>query len=333
MIGVGWLGNGFNFMFSDEVSVALKLGKPIVALESTIISHGLPYPQNLALATELEDIVRKEGAVPATIMLMNGKIHIGISKSELEVLASPSNKVQKVSRRDIAWVLSQKLVGATTVSATSLLAVKAGISIFATGGIGGVHRDGESTMDISADLNELGRTPITVVSAGVKSILDIGRTLEYLETQGVTVVGYQTDDFPAFFTSKSGFSCPCRLDTPEECAGLIYHNQLLQLNSGILIANPIPVESEADSAWIESCTQEAINELKTKNITGRDITPFLLKRVAVLTKGASLASNLALVKNNAKLAAKIAVALHDLKAKENSNIQKQEYETPCSLEA
>lgn len=292
----------------------MEFHRPIVALESTIISHGLPYPENIKLARELEEIVRASGAVPATIMLMKGHVHIGVSEEELQILARPESNVQKVSRRDIAHVLATGQTGATTVSATALLAAKVGISIFATGGIGGVHRDGHVTMDVSADLNELGRTPITVVSAGVKSILDIGRTLEYLETQGVTVVAFNTDNFPAFYTADSGHKAPCRLNTVEECARLILFNQVLSLNSGILIANPIPPESEADAKCVDLATQQALAEANEKNITGRDITPYLLKRIAELTKGASLAANLALVKNNARLAAEIAVEMKAIDA-------------------
>jgi len=286
--------------YTPEVKDAIQTLKPIVALESTIISHGLPYPQNQQVALELENIVRSEGAVPATIAIIGGKIRIGLSPEDLSILASPGNNVSKVSRRDIALVVSNGSIGATTVAATSLLAAKAGIHVFATGGIGGVHRGGQDTMDVSADLTELGRTPICVVSAGVKSILDIGRTLEYLETQGVTVVGYGTEDFPSFFTSSSGFKVPCRLNTAAECASLLYHNLALNLQSGIIIANPIPPEMAADGEQIDKCIQEALNEMEQKKITGRDITPFLLLRIAELTKGKSLEANLALVKNNAK---------------------------------
>eukprot|EP01126_Amoeba_proteus_P065527 TRINITY_DN9335_c0_g1_i10.p1 TRINITY_DN9335_c0_g1~~TRINITY_DN9335_c0_g1_i10.p1 ORF type:complete len:297 (-),score=65.06 TRINITY_DN9335_c0_g1_i10:42-932(-) len=259
------------FRFSDEVREALASNGPIVALESTIISHGLPYPENEKLALELESIVRSKGAVPATIALIGGKVLVGLTEADLHLLADPSNNVQKVSRRDIAFVLSQRLIGATTVASTSLLAAKAGIRVFATGGIGGVHREGHKTMDISADLTELGRTEIAVVSAGVKSILDIGRTLEYLETQGVTVVGYGTDEFPAFFTARSGFTAPCRLDTAEQCANLIHHNLLLNLSSGIIIANPIPSHLAADGEQVEKAISVALTEVEEKKILGRDV--------------------------------------------------------------
>uniref|UniRef100_A0A6B2LAY7 Pseudouridine-5'-phosphate glycosidase n=1 Tax=Arcella intermedia TaxID=1963864 RepID=A0A6B2LAY7_9EUKA len=291
----------------------MELGQAVVALESTLISHGLPWPENQQIAVELEDIVRREGAVPATIAIMHGKIKVGLSPSELELLAKMGEKVWKVSRRDVALVLAQGTIGATTVSATSLIAAKCGIHLFATGGIGGVHRDGHITMDISADLTELGRTPICVVSAGIKSILDIGRTLEYLETQGVTVVGYGTDAYPSFFTEKSGFKAPCRLNTPQQCANLVYHNLALQLNSGILISVPIPRESAADGMMVEEAIVTALKETEQKNIIGREITPYILKRVAHLTGGISLEANLSLIRNNVKVASQIAIALADMK--------------------
>jgi len=296
-------------VLTTEVKEALAKGQPVVALESTLISHGLPWPENKKIGLELEEIVRNEGATPATIAIMDGKIRIGLSEADLDKLATPTNSVQKVSRRDISVVLAKGQIGATTVAATSLLASMCGIHLFATGGIGGVHRDGHITMDVSADLTELGRTPIGVVSAGIKSILDIGRTLEYLETMGVTVASYGTDSFPSFYTVDSGFKSPCRLDTPLECATALFHNLNLNLNSGIIIANPIPKEFAAEGRMIEDAIQIALEETHSQGITGRDVTPYILKRVAVLTENKSLQSNLALIKNNAKLAAQIAVQL------------------------
>ncbi|KAI7725392.1 hypothetical protein M8C21_017617 [Ambrosia artemisiifolia] len=279
---------------SQDVTTALANGKAVVALESTIISHGMPYPQNFETAKEVEAIVREHGAVPATIAILQGIPCIGLSTEELERLAKLGTNARKISRRDIAHVVATRGSGGTTVSATMIFASMVGISIFVTGGIGGVHKNGESTMDISSDLTELGRTPITVISAGVKSILDIPRTLEYLETQGVSVVSYRTDDFPAFFSEKSG----CKV------------NRKLDLKSGILIAIPIPKEHSVSGNIIESAIQTALREASSdKEITGSAETPYLLSRVNELTGGASLESNIALVKNNAALGAKIAVAL------------------------
>jgi len=297
------------FSITPEVRKALENGEPVVALETTLISHGLPWPENFQIGQDLEKIVRDNGAIPATIAIIDGMIHIGLTLQQLEELAKLGEKVWKVSRRDIALVLSTKRMGATTVAATALLASKCGIHLFATGGVGGVHRDGHNTMDVSADLTELGRTQIAVVSAGIKSILDIGRTLEFLETQGVTVVGYGTDDYPSFFTEKSDFKAPCRLDTPLQCADLMYHNIALHLQSGVLISVPIPKEAAADGKEVEEAIQKALLETNEKNITGRDITPYILKRVAQLTQGKSLSANLSLIKNNAKIASLIAVEL------------------------
>ncbi|KAI3704220.1 hypothetical protein L1987_74436 [Smallanthus sonchifolius] len=294
---------------SQDVTTALANGKAVVALESTIISHGMPYPQNLETAKEVEAIVREKGAVPATIAILEGIPCIGLSTEELERLAKLGTNARKISRRDIAHVVATRSSGGTTVSATMIFASMVGISIFVTGGIGGVHKHGESTLDISSDLTELGRTPITVVSAGVKSILDIPRTLEYLETQGVSVVSYQTDDFPAFFSEKSGCKAPCQLDSPEDCARLIDVNRKLDLKSGILIAIPIPKEHSVSGNIIESAIQTALREASDKGITGSAETPYLLSRVNELTGGASLESNIALVKNNAALGAQIAVCL------------------------
>ncbi|KAA3458924.1 Pseudouridine-5'-phosphate glycosidase [Gossypium australe] len=276
---------------SAQVSQALSTGLPVVALESTIISHGMPYPQNLETAKEVEAIVRDNGAVPATIAILDGVPCIGLNLEQLERLARMGKSAQKTARRDIAYVVATKRNGATTVSATMFFAAMVGIPVFVTGGVGGVHRHGEHTMDISSDLTELGRTPVAVVSAGVKSILDIPRTLEYLETQGVCVAAYKTNEFPAFFTETSGCKVPCRLDSPEECARLIDANRKLNLGNGVLIAVPIAKEYSASGSLIESAIQQALTEAREKNITGNAETPFLLARVNEITGGASLASN------------------------------------------
>ncbi|XP_054778785.1 pseudouridine-5'-phosphate glycosidase isoform X3 [Prosopis cineraria] len=273
----------------------------------------MPYPKNVQTAKEVEAIVRENGAVPATIAILDGTPCIGLSTEELERLATLGNRAQKTARRDIAHVVASGGNGATTVSASMFLASMVNIPVFVTGGIGGVHRHGEHTMDISSDLTELGRTPVAVISAGVKSILDIPRTLEYLETQGVCVAAYKTNDFPAFFTESSGCKVPCRLDSPEECARLIEANRKLKLGTGILIGVPIPKEHSASGNIIESAIQRALQEAREKNITGNAETPFLLARVSELTGGASLASNMALVKNNALFGAKVAVALAHLR--------------------
>jgi pseudouridine-5'-phosphate glycosidase len=297
---------------SPEVSEALSRGDAVVALESTIISHGMPYPQNLETAKEVEAIVRTSGAVPATVAILDGIPCVGLSLEELERLAILGTRAQKTARRDIAQVVATRGNGATTVSATMFFASMVGILVFVTGGIGGVHRHGEHTMDVSSDLTELGRTPVAVISAGVKSILDIPRTLEYLETQGVCVAAYKTNDFPAFFTETSGCKVPCRVDSPEDCARLIDANMKLKLNTGILFAVPIPKEHSASGSTIESAIQRALKEARDKSITGNAETPFLLARVNELTGGASLAANIALVKNNALVGARIAVALAQL---------------------
>ncbi|XP_073301205.1 pseudouridine-5'-phosphate glycosidase isoform X2 [Primulina huaijiensis] len=300
---------------SSEVSEALSDGKAVVALESTIISHGMPYPQNLETAREVEAIVRQNEAIPATIAILDGIPCIGLCSEELERLAILGRKARKTARRDIAHVVATRGNGATTVSATMFFASMVGIPVFVTGGIGGVHRHGESTMDISSDLTELGRTPVAVVSAGVKSILDIPRTLEYLETQGVCVAGYKTNEFPAFFSETSGCKAPCRVDSPEDCARLIDSNMNLELGSGILIAVPIPREHSASGNKIESAIQKALMDAREQHVTGSAETPFLLARVNELTGGTSLASNIALVKNNARVGAQIAVSLAHLRQK------------------
>ncbi|XP_057954875.1 pseudouridine-5'-phosphate glycosidase [Malania oleifera] len=305
-------GYGALVKLSPDVSEALSRGHAVVALESTIISHGMPYPQNLETAKEMEAIVRENGAVPAIIAIIDGIPCIGLSVEELERFAKLGTKPQKTARRDIAYVVATRGNGATTVSATMFFASMVGIPVFVTGGIGGVHRHGEHTMDISSDLTEFGRTPVAVVSAGAKSILDIPKTLEYLETQGVCVAAYKTNDFPAFFTEKSGCKAPCRVDSPEDSARLIDANMKLKLGNGILIAVPIPKEQSASGSLIESTIQKALKEARDKNITGNAETPFVLRRVNELTGGASLAANIALVKNNALVGAKIAVALAQL---------------------
>ncbi|RAL47879.1 hypothetical protein DM860_011464 [Cuscuta australis] len=307
---------GFNdalIKISPKVSEALAHGRPVVALESTIITHGMPYPQNLETAKQVESIVRFNGAEPATIAILDGVPCVGLSKEELERLAFLGSKVRKTARRDIAHVVATRGNGATTVSATMFFASRVGIPIFVTGGVGGVHRHGENTMDVSSDLTELGRTPVAVISAGVKSILDIPRTLEYLETQGVCVAAYQTDEFPAFFTQASGCKAPCRVDTVEDCARLIDASSKLGLESGILIAVPIPKEHSSSGSLFESEIQRALLEAQDKNIIGNAETPFLLARVNELTGGASLASNVALVKNNACIGAQVAVVLAQLR--------------------
>lgn len=284
----------------------------VVALESTIISHGMPYPENVACAKELESIVRREGAVPATIAILNGVIHVGLNADQLELLGKLGPSCAKVSRRDLPYIVAQRKNGATTVSGTILIAQLVGIDIMATGGVGGVHRHGESTMDVSADLTELGKTKVLVVSAGIKSILDIGRTLEYLETQGVSVMAYQTDEFPAFFTRTSGVKAPLTLHTPTQAAQYLVALRQLNFHSGGILGVPIPEEAEADGAKIEAAIQQALKESEEQKIQGRYVTPFILKRVNELTKGASLKSNIELVKNNTRVASTIAVAYHKL---------------------
>ncbi|OAQ24895.1 Indigoidine synthase A family protein [Linnemannia elongata AG-77] len=293
--------------FSDEVKAALEQKKPLVALESTIISHGMPYPANFETAIAVEKVVRDNGAIPATIAILDGQIQIGLSQEQIRHLAKMGREAVKASRRDLAVVMAKKQTGATTVSATMLLAHRAGISVFATGGIGGVHRGYEETMDASADLTELGRTPVAVVCAGVKSILDIGRTLEFLETQGVTVATYgKTTDFPAFFTRTSGFQSMLNIETPKEAAELIAANHAIDLQSGIVIGVPIAKEDAMDDILVGEAINVAVKESSEQGIVGKESTPFLLKRVNELTGGNSLKSNIALVKQNASIAAKIA---------------------------
>lgn len=293
---------------SDEVKTALNENKPLVALESTIISHGMPYPQNYETAKHVENTVRENGAVPATIAILNGKIKIGLSEDDLQILSNSGN-ILKASRRDIPVIVSQKLNAATTVSATMICAALGGLKIFATGGIGGVHRKGNESFDISADLTELAQTNIAVVSAGVKSILDIGLTLEYLETLGVPVIGYGTEEFPAFYTRQSGFNVNYRLDTLQEIGSMIKTKWELGLNGGVIVANPIPQEYSMDKSVIDKAIEQALAKADSKGIKGKEVTPFLLAEIKNITGGSSLDSNIKLVLNNAKLAAQVAAYL------------------------
>lgn len=297
---------------SDEVKSALQEGKPVVALESTIISHGMPYPKNVQTALLVEKTVRENGAVPATIAIINGVCTVGCSNDEIEHLGKAGLSVTKTSRRDIPVVVAKGLDGATTVASTMILAAMAGIKVFATGGIGGVHRGAEKTMDISADLEELARTPVNVVCAGAKSILDLGLTLEYLETKGVAVIGYGANELPAFFTRKSGFKVPMRMDTPLEIASAIYAKDAMNLGGGMLVCNPIPEQYSMDADYIESVIEKAVDEANSLGVKGKDITPFLLDKIQKITGGESLESNIKLVLNNAALASKVASELSRL---------------------
>ncbi|MGG3210065.1 pseudouridine-5'-phosphate glycosidase [Geobacillus stearothermophilus] len=292
-------------VFSEEVAQAKAEKKPIVALESTIISHGMPYPENVQTAKDVERIIRDRGAVPATIAIIDGKIKIGLTDDELELLGT-SHDVEKVSRRDLPYVVAMKKHGATTVAGTMICAQMVGIRVFATGGIGGVHRGAEQTMDISADLQELSRTNVAVICAGAKSILDLGLTLEYLETHGVPVIGYQTDVLPAFYSRTSPFRVDYRLDSAEEIAQFIETKWKLGLNGGVVIANPVPKEEELEESYITAIIEQALKEAEKQHITGKAVTPFLLDHVKTLTGGKSLQANIALVKNNAALAADLA---------------------------
>jgi len=294
--------------FSPEVQSARAAGKPIVALESTIISHGMPYPQNVQTAREVEQVIRDAGAVPATIAIIDGRICIGLADEQLELLGQSKDAI-KVSRRDLAYVLSQKKLGATTVAATMICAQLAGIEVFVTGGIGGVHRGAETSFDISADLQELAQTGVAVVCAGVKSILDIGLTLEYLETHGVPVVSVGQAAFPAFFTRDSGFKADFQLDTPEEQARFIRTKWQLGLEGGVVVSNPVPEASAMKNEEIDAIIAQALREADEQGVKGKLVTPFLLARIKELTGGRSLATNIALVKNNALVGAKLAVAL------------------------
>ena len=295
---------------SAEVETALAEGVPVVALESTLISHGMPYPQNAETARAVEEIIRNEGAVPATVALLDGKICVGLDEAGLKRLATDPN-VAKASRRDLPYLLSQGKAGATTVAATMICADLAGIRVFATGGVGGVHRGGEASLDISADVQELARTGVAVVCAGAKSILDIGRTLEVLETLGVPVVGYRTDHFPAFYTRESGYGVDARVDTLAELADLLRTKWALGLAGGVLVANPVPAAVAMLLDTVQAATERALAEVGAQGLQGKAVTPFLLSRVAALTGGESLTTNIALVKHNAEVAAGLACALAD----------------------
>jgi pseudouridine-5'-phosphate glycosidase len=289
---------------TDEVRSALAEGLPVVALESTIISHGMPYPQNVAMATEVEQIIRDGGAVPATIAVLGGRPCVGLTADDLELLASDPN-VTKVSLRDLPYVIARGEHGATTVAATMRLAALAGIRTFVTGGLGGVHRGAQQTFDVSADLTELAQTDVAVISAGVKSILDIGLTLE---TLGVPVIGYGTDEFPAFFSRHSGFAAPMRSDSPAELAAIMHTKWDLGIRGGLNIANPIPEADEVPAEQIDSIIEQALRDMDAKGVKGKEATPFLLGRIVEITGGESLRANIALVKNNARLGAAVATA-------------------------
>ena len=294
---------------APEVAEALENGRPVVALESTIISHGMPYPKNVETAILVEKTIRDNGAVPATIAVIGGRLKAGLSREEIEYLGKAGRDVAKASRRDLAALVAAGRDGATTVTTTMIIAHMAGIDIFATGGIGGVHRGAETTMDISADLEELGSTPVMVVCAGAKSILDLGLTLEYLETKGVPVIGYGTDELPAFYTRQSGFGVDYRADSPAQLASMFSAQKELGMKGGMLVTNPIPEEYAMDKAVIDAAIEQALRESVEQGVHGKETTPFLLARVVELTGGSSLESNIQLVLNNATLAAKTAVEL------------------------
>ena len=294
--------------FSDNVRHALEADLPIVALESTIISHGMPYPENISTAKEVEKIITRHGAIPATIAIIEGKISIGLTETQMEFMAT-EKQIVKASRRDLPVLLTKKLHASTTVAATMICAHLAGIEVFVTGGIGGVHRNAVQTFDISADLQELARTNVAVISAGAKAILDLKLTTEYLETLGVPVLGYQTDEFPAFYTRTSGISVNSRVETPAEVADIIRTKWELGLDGGVLVGNPIPAEHSMHPEEMQHAIEVALNKAKQEEIEGKDVTPFLLDKIKDLTGGESLTANIALIKNNAHLGAQIAVAL------------------------
>ena len=294
-------------ILSKEVQEAIQKKKPIVALESTIISHGMPYPQNVHMANTVEEIIRKEGAVPATIAIMDGKIRVGLEPEDLEIMATSKN-VAKVSRRDLAMVIANKQLGATTVATTMICAHLAGIKFFVTGGIGGVHKGYEELMDVSADLEELAMTPVTVICAGAKSILDLPRTMEYLETKGVPVIGYETKVLPAFYTRESDVKLPHTINDPAKIAEFVHVKEDLNLGGGNLVVNPIPVEHQLAPDYINGIIEQAVAASVKDHIVGKDATPYLLAKIVELTEGKSLEANIQLVYNNAKLGAKIAVA-------------------------
>ena len=289
-----------------EVENALNSKQPIVALESTIISHGMPYPKNIETALMVEDTVRANNAIPATIAIIKGRLKVGLTKKEIEFLAT-NDEVRKISRRDLAITVSQKLSGSTTVASTMIIAHLAKIAVFATGGIGGVHRGAEKTLDISADLEELSRTNVCVVCAGPKSILDIGLTLEYLETKGVPIIGYKTSDLPAFYSSKSGFNVDYRVDSAFDISEILKTKWSLSINGGVLVTNPIPKTFELELTMMNEAINKAIIEAEKEKITGKEITPYLLSKVNEITQGKSLNANIKLIQNNAVLAAKIAI--------------------------
>jgi len=289
-----------------EVKNALNSKQPIVALESTIISHGMPYPKNIETALMVEDTVRANNAIPATIAIIKGRLKVGLTKKEIEFLAT-NDEVKKISRRDLAITVSQKLSGSTTVASTMIIAHLAKIAVFATGGIGGVHRGAEKTLDISADLEELSRTNVCVVCAGAKSILDIGLTLEYLETKGVPIIGYKTSDLPAFYSSKSGFNVDYRVDSAFDISEILKTKWSLSINGGVLITNPIPKTFELELTMMNKAINKAIIEAEKEKITGKEITPYLLSKVNEITQGKSLNANIKLIQNNAVLASKIAI--------------------------
>lgn len=297
---------------SPEVEEAVKNNKPVVALESTIISHGMPYPQNVETALNVEKIIRDNGAIPATTAIIKGRLKAGLTKEEIETLGKGGANITKVSRRDIPVIVAEGMHGASTVATTMIIASMAGIRVFATGGIGGVHRGAQETFDISADLDELAGTPVTVICAGAKAILDLKLTLEYLETKGVPVLGYKTEELPAFYTRKSGLSVDYKVDSPAELARIIHVKRELGLQGGILVGNPIPEEYSMDPEVINKAIDKAIAESIEQGISGKETTPFLLARVKELTGGDSLDSNIQLVYNNAELAAKTAVELSKL---------------------
>jgi len=296
---------------SPEVQEALETGKPVVALESTIISHGMPYPQNLETALKVEEIVRQQGAVPATIGIIKGKLKAGLTREELEYFAT-AKTIVKASRRDLPYITANKLDGATTVASTMIIAKMAGIKVFVTGGIGGVHRGAEETFDISADLKELANTEVAVICAGAKSILDIGLTLEYLETEGVPVLGFGTEDFPAFYTRESGFKADYKIEDAKEMAQLIHDKWALGLKGGLVIGNPIPKEHELNPEFIDKAIEDALKKANEEGVKGKKVTPFLLSYIKEITKGDSLKANIELVYNNARVGSAIAVELQKL---------------------
>ncbi len=295
---------------SPEIRKAQEAKMPIVALESTIISHGMPYPKNVETALLVEKTVRDAGAVPATLAIIHGRLKVGLSGDELEYFGKKGPQITKASRRDIPYLVANKQDGATTVAATMIIAALAGIEVFATGGIGGVHREAQTTWDVSADMEELVKSPVIVVCAGAKAILDLKLTLEYLETKGVNVIGYRTDDLPAFYSRESGLNVTYRLDTPEQIAALWKAQKELGLGQGVLVTNPIPEKMSMDKNYIEAKIQMALAEMNRLGIHGKDTTPYLLDKIQKLTEGSSLESNISLVLNNARLAAAIAVALN-----------------------